>query len=329
MRYHMIAFLLGFLLDQVIGDPQRLPHPIRLIGRLISFLERQFLGKERERNAGLRKQREMFLGGLMCGIMMLLAGGSVLALVVCAYTLHVYIGMAAEAVLTCYILAAKSLRDESMRVHHALEHGTLAEAREAVGRIVGRDTAELDEAGVIRATVETVAENTSDGVIAPLLYTWLGGPVLGFLYKAVNTMDSMTGYHNERYEYFGKLPARMDDLWNFLPSRISAVLMLFSACVGGREFSGSNAYRIFKRDRRKHKSPNAAQTESVCAGALSVRLAGPARYFGRVVDKPFIGDDLREITREDIKRACKLMYLTEYFCVLALVLILVIAGLLH
>ena len=215
-----------------------------------------------------------------------------------------------------------------MRVYDALRTDGVDAGRRAVSMIVGRDTSVLDAAGVTRAAVETIAENTSDGVIAPMLYTAIGGPVLGFVYKAVNTMDSMIGYKNDKYMYFGRFAARLDDVVNFIPARISAYLMIVAAFIGGRQFDGQNAYRIFKRDRFNHASPNSAQTESVCAGALRVRLAGDAVYFGKLVKKKYIGDGLREIEYEDIKRANRLMYITAFLCellsvaVMSLVLIL-------
>ena len=174
--------------------------------------------------------------------------------------------------------------------------------------IVGRDTEKLNETGITKAAVETVAENTSDGVTAPLLYMMLGGAPLGFLYKAVNTMDSMLGYKNEKYLYFGKIPAKMDDVFNFIPARVTAMFMVCASFLAGLD--GKNAWRIYLRDRRKHASPNAAQTESVCAGALRIRLAGDAVYFGKVYKKEFIGDDLRPIDPEDIIKAGRLMYVT-------------------
>ena len=201
-----------------------------------------------------------------------------------------------------------------MRVYDALRTDGVDAGRKAVSMIVGRDTSVLDAAGVTRAAVETIAENTSDGVIAPMLYTAIGGPVLGFVYKAVNTMDSMIGYKNDKYMYFGRFAARLDDVVNFIPARISAYMMIVAAFIGGRQFDGRNAYRIFKRDRFNHASPNSAQTESVCAGALRVRLAGDAVYFGKLVKKKYIGDRLREIEYEDIKRANRLMYITAFLC---------------
>lgn len=249
-------------------------------------------------------------------------------IIVAAYSINLYAGVIAEVVMTWQILATKCLRVESMRVYDALRTDGVDAGRRAVSMIVGRDTSVLDAAGVTRAAVETIAENTSDGVIAPMLYTAIGGPVLGFVYKAVNTMDSMLGYKNDKYMYFGRFAARLDDVVNFIPARISAYLMIAAAFIGGRQFDGKNAYRIFKRDRFNHASPNSAQTESVCAGALRVQLAGDAVYFGKLVKKKYIGDGLREIEYEDIKRANRLMYITAFFCellsvaVMSLVLIL-------
>lgn len=249
-------------------------------------------------------------------------------IIVAAYSINLYAGVIAEAVMTWQILATKCLRVESMRVYDALRTDGVDAGRRAVSMIVGRDTSVLDAAGVTRAAVETIAENTSDGVIAPMLYTAIGGPVLGFVYKAVNTMDSMLGYKNDKYMYFGRFAARLDDVVNFIPARISAYLMIAAAFIGGRHFDGKNAYRIFKRDRFNHASPNSAQTESVCAGALRVQLAGDAVYFGKLVKKKYIGDGLREIEYEDIKSANRLMYITAFLCellsvaVMSLVLIL-------
>ena len=325
MLNHLIAFLLGFILDQIIGDPYNIPHPIRLIGSFISFLDSKFMGpkdgaaddKKKARNSG----REFKNGILMCALVLAATIIVTLFVTVAAYRIHIFLGIIVEAILTCYILAAKSLKVESMKVYYALRDKSLEEARYAVSMIVGRDTDKLDETGVSKAAVETVAENTSDGVIAPLIYTFFGGPILGMLYKAVNTMDSMVGYHNDRYEYFGKAADQVDDVFNFIPSRISALFMILAAFTLGKEFSGKRAYKIWKRDRFNHKSPNSAQTESTSAGALGIRLAGDASYFGKIVSKPYIGDDLRPVEIEDIKRVNKLMYVATYLCMAVLLII--------
>lgn len=321
MKYHIIAFFLGFLLDLLFGDPYWLPHPIRLIGSLIARVEKCFLEKNKDRN----EKKELWQGSYMV-IIVLFSTMTVTTLILClTYYINCYLGIAVETIMTYQILATKCLKFESMKVYLCLKDKTLPEARKAVSMIVGRDTDCLDERGVAKAAIETVAENTSDGVIAPMLYTALGGPILGFLYKAVNTMDSMIGYKNEKYLYFGRTAAKLDDVVNFLPARISAYLMIAASFIGGKCFSGKRAYYIYKRDNRNHASPNSAQTESVCAGALGIQLAGGASYFGKIVKKPYIGDNVRAVEYEDIKRVNLLMYLTawlsEIICLLALLLV--------
>ena len=323
MCYHIFAFIAGFVLDLLIGDPHFIPHPVRLIGSLISFLDKRLNSSEKKLNLIKYKR------GMLLAFAVIFATFAIsVIIIVAAYSINLYAGVIAEAVMTWQILATKCLRVESMRVYDALRTDGVDAGRRAVSMIVGRDTSVLDAAGVTRAAVETIAENTSDGVIAPMLYTAIGGPVLGFVYKAVNTMDSMLGYKNDKYMYFGRFAARLDDVVNFIPARISAYLMIAAAFIGGRQFDGKNAYRIFKRDRFNHASPNSAQTESVCAGALRVQLAGDAVYFGKLVKKKYIGDGLREIEYEDIKRANRLMYITAFLCellsvaVMSLVLIL-------
>lgn len=329
MCYHIFAFIAGFVLDLLIGDPHFIPHPVRLIGSLISFCDKR-LNCDAGYNISEKKLNlTKYKRGMLLAFTVIFATFAMsVIIIVAAYSINLYAGVIAEAVMTWQILATKCLRVESMRVYDALRTDGIDAGRRAVSMIVGRDTSVLDAAGVTRAAVETIAENTSDGVIAPMLYTAIGGPVLGFVYKAVNTMDSMLGYKNDKYMYFGRFAARLDDVVNFIPARISAYLMIAAAFIGGRQFDGKNAYRIFKRDRFNHASPNSAQTESVCAGALRVQLAGDAVYFGKLVKKKYIGDGLREIEYEDIKRANRLMYITAFLCellsvaVMSLVLIL-------
>lgn len=329
MCYHIFAFIAGFLLDLLIGDPHFISHPVRLIGSLISFCDKR-LNCDAGYNISEKKLNLIkYKRGMLLAFTVIFATFAIsVIIIVAAYSINLYAGVIAEAVMTWQILATKCLRVESMRVYDALRTDGVDAGRRAVSMIVGRDTSVLDAAGVTRAAVETIAENTSDGVIAPMLYTAIGGPVLGFVYKAVNTMDSMLGYKNDKYMYFGRFAARLDDVVNFIPARISAYLMIAAAFIGGRQFDGKNAYRIFKRDRFNHASPNSAQTESVCAGALRVQLAGDAVYFGKLVKKKYIGDGLREIEYEDIKRANRLMYITAFLCellsvaVMSLVLIL-------
>ena len=296
------AVLLGaFVLDALVGDPYWLPHPIRWMGALIAFLERRLRRLFPQTEKGER------MGGTVMALLVLgiVFVCSALLLYTCKIV-SIYLYYSVSVILSCYMLAARSLRRESGKVYDALRSGTLEEARFAVSMIVGRDTNSLDEAGVTRAAVETVAENASDGVIAPLLYLALFGPVGGALYKAINTMDSMVGYHNETYEHWGRFAAKLDDAVNFLPSRISGVLLCAAAFLVGQD--GRNAWRVFLRDRLNHKSPNSAQTEAACAGALHLQLGGTSSYFGTLVEKPTIGDDDRPIEAEDICRANWLMY---------------------
>lgn len=302
------AIVLGFVLDQIFGDPQFLYHPVRLIGHLIAGMERilrALFGKT---------ERGLLAGGTLLAVMVcgITAFFSWAVLKVCMRISPVFFYMASA--FACYqLLAVKSLKTESMKVYDALHDYGLPDARRAVSMIVGRDTERLDETGVVKAAVETVAENTSDGVIAPLFYMMLGGPVLGWVYKAVNTMDSMVGYKNEKYLYFGRAAARLDDIMNFIPARLSAMLMIAASFF--LEMDWNNALRIFLRDRNNHASPNSAQTEAVCAGALRVQLAGDAWYFGKLYKKKTIGDDLRPVETEDIRRANRLLYGTAYLAV--------------
>lgn len=320
MTEHIIGFSLGFIMDLIIGDPYNIPHPIRLIGSLIGWLDKALLNTEKGKTS--QRFRGFLMWIIVTGLTVIVTG----AILFGAYKINKFLGIAVEAILTCYILATKSLKDESMKVYKALKTGSIEDSRKAVSMIVGRDTNNLDAAGVAKAAVETVAENTSDGVIAPLIYTCIGGPVLGMLYKAINTMDSMVGYHNDRYENFGFFAAKADDVVNFIPARLSALLMILATVIAGNDFSTKRAFRIFRRDRYNHKSPNSAQTESVCAGALGVRLAGDASYFGKVVKKPYIGNDYRQIEAEDIKRINRLMYTTA---ILAFAICLAVLGILR
>lgn len=321
MKYHTAAFCLGFLLDLLIGDPHCFWHPVRLIGCLITKLEKELL---KETGTGDRKN-EVKKGRILVALVLMTTIAVTALILIGAYMLHPYLGVMTETLMTYQILAAKCLREESMKVYRCLKGKDLKAAQKAVSMIVGRDTAVLDEEGVAKAAIETVAENTSDGVIAPMLYTAVGGPVFGFVYKAVNTMDSMIGYKNDKYLYFGRAAARLDDVMNYLPARISACFMILASFLGGKGFDGRRAYKIYKRDRHNHASPNSAQTESVCAGALGIQLAGDASYFGRIVKKPYIGDALRPVEYEDIRRANRLMYRTawigEIACLILLIMI--------
>ena len=303
MPQHLMALAIGFALDLVVGDPHWLPHPIRLVGRLISGLERIL-----RRVFPATPKGERAAGVVLVVLVCTISTACAIALLVLCGMASPWLALAVESIMCYQMLATKALKDESMKVYDALAAGDLAAARSAVSMIVGRDVERLDAAGVTRAAVETVAENASDGVVAPLLFMAVGGAPLGVFYKAVNTMDSMVGYRNEQYRYFGTAAARFDDVLNFIPARLSGVLMVCAASIARLDAKG--AWRIFLRDRRKHASPNSAHTEAACAGALDVALAGDAWYFGKLVEKPTIGDALRPVEAADIVRANRLLYAT-------------------
>ena len=300
------AVLGGFVLDALFGDPAWLPHPVVYMGKAISKLEK-FLRPRLPKTP----QGEL-LGGAIVAFC-LPVGTFLLTGLVCwgAARLHPLLGLAVQMFWCGQALAARGLVQESTNVYKELKKPDLPGARKAVSRIVGRDTAELTAEGVTKAAVETVAENASDGVIAPLLYMLIGGAPLALTYKAINTMDSMLGYKNEKYLYFGRIPAKLDDAANYLPSRLAALLWVAAAAFTHNDAKG--AWKIWRRDRRNHASPNSAQTESACAGALGVQLAGPAYYFGQYYPKRTIGDALRPIEPEDILRANRMMYVASSF----------------
>lgn len=303
IKWTAAALILGFLLDLLLGDPRWLYHPVRIIGKGISFLEKWLRRLFPKSEAGERRAG-VVLVVLICTCSALVP----FCMLYLAYQLHTACGVALETFFCYQMLATRSLKDESMRVYEELKKDDLEGARYAVSMIVGRDTEELTAVGVTKAAVETVAENTSDGIIAPLFYMAMGGPALMFFYKGINTMDSMVGYKNEKYLNFGRCAAKLDDVVNYLPARISAWLMIGAAYLCG--FDGKSAGVIYKRDRYQHASPNSAQTEAVMAGALNIQLAGNAVYFGKVYEKPTIGDDIRPVEALDIKRANRLLYVS-------------------
>ena len=324
-KFHSMALIAGCILDWLMGDPYWLFHPVRFMGNMISALE-----------ARLRRlfPEHLFLaGGVVAGFMCLF-----LTLIPVLGFLGIYRGLLSfgiqrhwiyiclfvlESFFCGQLLAARSLQTESMKVCSALKEGDIEKARKAVSMIVGRDTAVLDRDGIARAAVETVAENTSDGVIAPFFFMAVFGPAGGFFYKAVNTMDSMVGYKNETYLLFGRAAAKMDDAVNWLPARLSGMLLTAAAwLLPGMD--GKNAWRIFKRDRFNHASPNSAQGEAACAGALHLRLAGDAWYFGTLYKKPYIGDDDRPIRPDDIKGVCSLMFGAQGLLMAGLVILLLL-----
>lgn len=297
------ALALGFALDLLCGDPHGFPHIVVFAGKLIAcgetILRPLFPPAKRGERAA---------GALLVFIVTAVCTALPALLLRLLYARSFWGGLAAESFFCYQLLAARALCDESRTVAAALEAGDLGSARHWLSMIVGRDTDLLDETGVVKAAVETVAENTADGVVAPLFWIGLFGVPGGCFYKAVNTMDSMIGYKNERYRWFGTAAARLDDLVNFVPARLAGLLMV--AAAGLCRFDAANAWRIFRRDRLRHASPNSAHAEAACAGALRVQLAGPASYGGQVEDKPFLGDPLRPVEIADIARSHKLLFAT-------------------
>lgn len=304
----------AFLLDCLLGDPQNPFHPIRVIGRAIAWGVRFFQCLHIKNNV------LEFLSGMLLTIVLTATVYFTTRYTICFLCdANSRFGYIVEIVLCYFIIAPKALRDESMRVCRSLQANNLQAARENLSRIVGRDTQHLKSQGIVRATVETVAENFSDGVIAPLFFVLLGGVPLGMAYKTVNTLDSMIGYRNEKFEYFGKFAARLDDIVNYIPARLSALLMLITALVAGKD--AKRALRIYRRDRRKHKSPNSAQTEAVCAGTLGLQLGGDSYYGGKLVAKPTIGDAVVPPSPSHIVEANRQMYAATVIGILLMVLI--------
>lgn len=301
----------GAVLDLLIGDPQGWWHPVRSIGWLISFLEKWL-----RKGFPKTEKGELVAGGILAVLVPAVSVFCAWLVLLAAGWIHPKLKIAVMAVMCGQLLAARSLRDESMKVCRALKNRDVEGARYAVSMIVGRDTKPLSEEGITKAAVETVAENASDGVIAPMMWMFLFGPLGGFFYKAVNTMDSMVGYKNERYLYFGRAAAKLDDVVNWIPARFCALCFVAAAWILPG-YDGKGAWKIWRRDRHCHKSPNSAQGESACAGALGLRLAGDAWYFGKLVKKPFIGEETRHAQAEDIVRVNRLMMTAAFLALVA------------
>ena len=314
-----LSVFAGFLLDCLLGDPLSAAHPVVLMGKLISFLEKKLRSRFPKTPQG-----ERTAGTIMALLVPLVSAGAGLLLLYLAWRVHPWAYFAVSAFLCWQCFAARCLMTEAKKVVTCLETQGLAAGRRQVAMLVGRDTENLSEEQVIKAAVETVAENTSDGVVAPLLWMVLFGAAGGLLYKAINTMDSMVGYKNDRYLHFGRAAAKLDDGANYIPARMSALAMIGAAFL--LKLDGRGAWRVWRRDRRNHASPNSAQTESACAGALGVRLGGDASYFGQLYKKPTIGDPRRPIERADVHRVCNLMYGTSGLLLAAYGLLLLLGG---
>ncbi len=335
MFHNLLVCCIGFIIDFILGDPQGFSfHPIRLIGNLIAALDKFLHTNKNEKqrsdeclqgNKDTLANREspvkeLLKGGVLVIVVLVISTGIPIVLLYALAQINRYAEIVVEGILCYFLFATKSLKTESMKVYTALQQDGLEAGRTAVSMIVGRDVDRLDEEGVVKAAIETVAENTSDGIIAPMCYMMLGGAPLGLFYKAVNTMDSMIGYKNAKYLYFGRCAARLDDVVNFIPARFSAICMLTAAYILP-VFDGTQARRIYLRDRKKSSSPNAAQTESVCAGAMHIQLLGDAYYFGKLHHKETIGDALRPIQKEQIIEVNRLLYATAIVGMICLALL--------
>lgn len=314
MLYSLIALIIGFILDIIFGDPNYFFHPVRLIGNLIVKLELIL------RKIFPRTPRGEIVAGVLLVIFVVCISVLIPGLIlILAYNFSVYFGIVIESIFAYQLLSMKALKKESMKIYSKLKNNDIESARNAVAMIVGRDTDKLSGEGITKATVETVAENTSDGIIAPLFYMAIGGVLFGFLYKSVNTMDSMVGYKNEKYLYFGRVAAKLDDVLNFIPARLSAFIMLIGVLLG--RYNLKNALKIYSRDRYNHASPNSAHTEAVVAGALNIQLAGDAYYFGKLYKKETIGDSIRPLEYQDIKKTNDILYITGALGLFFLVII--------
>lgn len=314
------AIVAGFILDLIFGDPHWLPHPICLIGNLIGFLE-----KNLRRLLAPGKTALLLGGALMVVIVLSLSYVVPYAVLMLAEQVSPWLRFALETVMFYQIFATKCLRDESMKVYTALHNNDLADARVKLSWIVGRDTKELTAEEVTKGAVETVAENTADGIIAPMFYMFIGGAPLAFLYKGINTMDSMVGYKNDKFLYFGRCAAKLDDVANFIPARITGILMILASYFLNMNAAG--AWKIFWRDRYNHLSPNSAMTESVTAGALNIQLGGDHYYFGKLVHKDTIGDNIRPVVAEDIVAVNNLLYMTAVISLLLFSLVYLVNSL--
>lgn len=309
-----VVLLFGFILDAVLGDPEWIPHPVVLMGQCISFLEEKLRSMFPDTKQGARAA-----GSILSLVIPLMFGvGAWLVILVCS-KINIYVKLTVEVIFCWLILSARTLANEAKGVYKEVSEGNLEGARSRVSRIVGRDTDRLSLTEVIKACIETVSESTSDGIVAPMLFILVGGVPWGFVYKAINTLDSMVGYKNDRYMYFGSASARLDDIANLIPARVTALIMIVSAYIC--KYDGGKAFEIWRRDRHKHLSPNSGNPEAACAGALNIQLGGDAYYFGKKYLKETLGDPVREPEAVDIERAIKLMYVTSIICLLVSVTI--------
>ncbi|GIM32154.1 MULTISPECIES: adenosylcobinamide-phosphate synthase CbiB [Paraclostridium] len=299
----ILVMVIAYLLDLVIGDPYSFPHPVRFIGNLIRFTE----GKIR---IIFKSKKQLKIGGFLLWTITVGFTALVTNLILNLLCINNIFYVIIASIILYTTLSTKCLADEAKKIYEVLKTGDIEKSRKQLSYIVGRDTTSLNENEIIRATVETVAENTVDGIISPMMYGFIGGPVLAMAYKAINTLDSMVGYKNEKYGDIGFASAKIDDIANFIPARITPFFMMIASFILG--FNSKKSIKIAMRDRKNHKSPNCAYAEGAVAGALEVQLGGTNMYFGEKVYKPTIGDKDRELEAEDILRTNKIMYLTSF-----------------
>ena len=318
------ALFYGFILDLLIGDPRWLPHPVQFMGKYIEYGEKFFRKVFPDNRWGL------VIGGMLLSVSLVILAILIPLGIIWLFVQtepfiyektgwHVNMALIVSSIMCWQVLAARDLKKETMAVYNSLVSGDIKQARKNLSMVVGRDTEFLGEQAISRAAVETVSENTSDGVIAPMFFFIIGGAPLAFAYKAVNTLDSMLGYKNEKYIFFGRYPAILDDIANFIPARLTGLIMVLASFI--LRYNCREAWRIMRRDGRKHTSPNSGIPEAACAGALQVRLGGLSLYSFHPVDKPYIGDDTVKINREHIKKANSLMMMTALIPVIVLVII--------
>lgn len=298
---NILIMILGYVMDLVFGDPYWFPHPVRFIGKLISKTEK-FIRKH------AKSEKSLKYWGILMWLVPVVTTALVTTLIVKIASFNKYVEIFVSAFIIYTTLSTKCLKDEATKIYNVLETGDIKKSRVQLSYIVGRDTTNLSQSEIIRATVETVAENTVDGTISPMFYGFLFGPVGAMTYKAINTLDSMVGYKNDKYLNLGCVSAKLDDVANFIPARLTAIFMPLGAFLCG--MNGANSFKIAIRDRKNHKSPNCAFAEGAAAGAIGVQLGGTNIYFGQEVYKPTIGDKKRELENYDIVRMNKLMYAT-------------------
>jgi adenosylcobinamide-phosphate synthase len=301
----MIDLIIAVIIDLLIGDPHSFPHPIKLMGKIIS-------AEEKLVRKVCNTSKKLYYGGFVIVVLNIVLAFTIPFLILKILKPYNIIYHIVNIYLLYTCIAARCLHDEAMKIYKSFLKG-IDEARYRLSFIVGRETKHLKEDEIVRATVETVAENTSDGVIAPLFYALIGGAPFAMMYKMINTMDSMLGYMSDKYRHIGYFPAKTDDIFNFIPARLTGLLMSFSSIL---RFNFVQGFRIMIRDRKNHKSPNCAYPEGAVAGLLGIQLGGDNVYFGEIVKKPKIGDKIRDLTKEDIKRTVEIMYRAEFLLII-------------